>query len=238
MRLENYETASTTKLNQQNRKKRTFMKTACGSRIVFPNPRVLIGFALYVAGLVLALAPVSSAVAENNPAAELSVSVDAQATGGTWTATGDLGSSRWRHTATLLPNDQVLVAGGLGDSGDLASAQLYHPAIGRWQRIADMNHTHRDHTATLLPNGQVLVAGGVGCNGAGSLGRCGPSELYDPTTRTWTDTGSLRRARWSHTATLLPNGQVWWPAVRMGREISQALNYTIRRLECGRRPAA
>jgi hypothetical protein len=82
----------------------------------------------------------------------------------------------------LLPNDQVLVAGGGGNSGALASAQLCHPAIGRWQRIADMNHSHGDHTATLLPNGLVLVAGGVGCNSAG-LGHCGPSELYDPTTK-------------------------------------------------------
>ena len=113
--------------------------------------------------------------------------------------------------ATLLPNGQVLVVGGarLGEGFvPLASTQLYHPAIGSWQRIANMNHTHFGHTATLLASGEVLVAGGAGCNGASSLGRCGPSELYDPTTRTWTDTGSLRRARWDHTATLLPNGQV------------------------------
>src|SRR5438046_6331317 len=184
------------------------MKTECTSRIAFPNPRVLIGFALYAAVLVLVLAPVSNAVAGENAATELSASVPTQGTGGIWTATGDLGTPRWRHTATLLPNDQVLVAGGGGNSGALASAQLYHPAIGRWQRIADMNHSHGDHTATLLPNGLVLVAGGAACNGAGSTGRCGPSELYDPTTRKWKDTGSLRRARWDHRATLLPNGQV------------------------------
>ena len=184
------------------------MKTECTPRLALLNPRVLIGFALYAAGLVLALASMSSAVAGDDVAAELSSSIPAQATGGMWTATGDLGTPRWRHTATLLPNDQVLVAGGGGNSSDLASAQLYHPAIGRWQRIADMNHSHVDHTATLLPNGLVLVAGGAACNGAGSTGRCGPSELYDPTTRTWTDTDSLRRARWDHTATLLPNGQV------------------------------
>src|SRR5439155_19754812 len=126
-------------------------------------------------------------------ATELSASGPAQATGGIWTATGDLGTPRWRHTATLLPNDQVLVAGGGGNSGALASAQLYHPAIGRWQRIADMNHSHGDHTATLLPNGLVLVAGGTGCNSAG-LGHCVRSELYDPTTRTRWDTCIIHRA--------------------------------------------
>src|SRR5262249_21426773 len=193
-----------------NRKKRTSMKTECISRLAFLKPRVLIGFALY-AGLVLAWAPVGTAVAGDTAARELSSVIPAQATEGMWTATGDLGAPRAGHTATLLPNDQVLVAGGerLGQGVvPLASAELYHPAIGRWQRIANMNRTHFSHTATLLPNGKVLVAGGAGCNGTGSLGHCGPSELYDPTTRTWTDTGSLRTARWSHTATLLPNGKV------------------------------
>src|SRR5439155_9269468 len=106
------------------------MKTECTSRIAFPNPRVLTGFARYAAVLVLALAPVSNAVAGENAATELSASVPAQATGGIWTATGDLGTARWRHTATLLPNDQVLVAGGDGNSGALAGGQLGRPAIG------------------------------------------------------------------------------------------------------------
>src|SRR5437667_12384888 len=108
------------------------MKTECTPRLALLNPRVLIGFALYASGLVLALASMSSAVAGDDVAAELSSSIPAQATGGMWTATGDLGTPRWRHTATLLPNDQVLVAGGGVDSGGIAIARASHPAIGRW----------------------------------------------------------------------------------------------------------
>ena len=182
------------------------MKTECTQSALI-NPRTLIGFALRAAGVVLAFGPLSSAVAVDNGAAELSASVPAQATEGIWTATDDLGTPRTYHTATLLPNDQVLVAGGeriyIGRLGYVfeskKSAQLYRPGIGRWQRIANMNQTHNGHTATLLLSGQVLVTGGV-------VG--GSAELYDPTTRTWTDTGSLATARWFHTATLLPNGQV------------------------------
>ncbi|PYL08557.1 MAG: hypothetical protein DME33_06870 [Verrucomicrobia bacterium] len=188
------------------------MKTECTSRLRFLNPRVLIGFALYAAGLVLAFAPMSSAAAGDAAAAELSTSVPAQATGGTWTATGDLHSApRADHTATLLPDGKVLVAGGGNDDTNTASAQLYHPEIGRWQRIGNMNHQRRRHTATLLPNGQVLVTGGTPCGDV--IGDCPPSprgsaELYDPITGTWTETGSFDIARWYHTATLLPNGQV------------------------------
>src|SRR5205809_3137620 len=111
------------------------MKKECTPRLALLNRRVLIGFALYAAGLVLALAPMSSAAAGDDAATELGSTVLAQATGAMWTATGDLGAPRDRHTATLLPNDQVLVAGGERSAGvtleSLASAQLYHPAIGR-----------------------------------------------------------------------------------------------------------
>ena len=51
---------------------------------------------------------------------------------GTWTATGSLGTARAVHTATLLPNGKVLVAGGNNYSGMLASAELYDPASGTW----------------------------------------------------------------------------------------------------------
>ena len=107
------------------------MKTECNSRAALLNSRILVGFALYAAGLVLAFAPMSSAAAEDNAAAELSQSVPAQAPGA-WKVTGDLVTARELHTATLLPNGRVLVAGGANNiSGSLASAELYDPATTR-----------------------------------------------------------------------------------------------------------
>src|SRR5438094_3935708 len=210
------------------------MKIECTSQLAFLNSRLLIGFALYAAGLVLAFGPLSSAVAGDNAAAELSVSLPAQATGGTWTATGNLHSApRADHTATLLPDGQVLVAGGGNDDTNMASAQLYHPAIGMWQRIGNMNHERRRHTATLLPNGQVLVAGGTPCGDI--IGDCPPgprgsAELYDPITRTWTDTGSFAIERWYHTATLLPNGQVLVAGGQAGNPRNPGENQTTAEL--------
>ena len=137
------------------------MKTQSTARLTFLNPRVLIGFALYAAGLVLAFAPMSSATAGDNAAAELNQSVPAQAPG-RWRITGDLVTARYVHKATLLPNGQVLVAGGYGPDccTMLASAELYDPATGMWTATGSMTTPRVDHTATLLQNGQVLVAGG------------------------------------------------------------------------------
>ena len=80
---------------------------------------------------------------------------------GTWTATGSLATARFRHTATLLPNGKVLVAGGYDIGSYLASAELYDPASGTWTATGSLATARYAHTATLLPNGKVLVAGGL-----------------------------------------------------------------------------
>jgi uncharacterized delta-60 repeat protein len=128
---------------------------------------------------------------------------------GAWTPTGNLGGYRNRHTATLLANGKVLVAGGDGPDGQLNSAELFDPAanggIGAWTPTGSLATTRKDHTATLLGNGKVLVAGGYGGSPVNYLAS---AELYDPANGTWTTTGSLHEARQEHTATLLPNGKV------------------------------
>ena len=111
---------------------------------------------------------------------------------GTWTQTGNLNFGRYGHTATLLPNGKVLVAGGAN------SSELYDPSTGTWTQTGNLNFTRSGHTATLLPNGKVLVAGGAGVQ----------SELYDPSTGTWAQTGNLNFDRFINTATLLPDGKV------------------------------
>jgi hypothetical protein len=110
----------------------------------------------------------------------------------TWTATGNLVNARSSHTATLLPNGKVLVA---GDNGAAAqSAELYDPATGSWTVTGNSLSLHSFDMATLLPNGKVLVTGIV--------------ELYDPASGSWTPTGHFLTDRDSPSATLLPNGKV------------------------------
>jgi len=178
------------------------MKTEYTSRLAFVNPRALIGFALYAAGLVLAFGSMSSAARGDNAAAELSGSVPAQAPG-RWRVTGDLVTARTHHTATLLPNGQVLAAGGFGDLTNLASAELFDPAGGTFSNTASMSAGRFDHTSTLLPNGKVLVTGGF--DNANSISS---TEIYDPVISTWTNSGALMVARDTPTTTLLPNGNL------------------------------
>ena len=132
---------------------------------------------------------------------------------GTWSKTGSLATTRWAHTATLLPNGKVLVAGGIEQllrvrhdgfpqNSYMASAELYDPATGTWSKTGSMATPRYGHTATLLPNGKVLVAGGKRDTYMAS------AELYDPATGTWSKTGFMAIPRSGNTATLLPNGKV------------------------------
>jgi len=127
---------------------------------------------------------------------------------GTWTATGGLATARGQHTATLLPNGKVLVAGGDNNIygmglGSLASCELYDPQTGTWTLTGPLGDARSSHTATLLPNNKVLVTGG-----STRTHILASAELYDPQSETWTSAGPLGTARSQHTATLLSDSKV------------------------------
>jgi N-acetylneuraminic acid mutarotase len=110
---------------------------------------------------------------------------------------------RAAHTATLLPDGEVLVAGGFAGGGNsLASAEVFDPTANTFASAGNMNVTRAGHTATLLPSGKVLITGGY--NGS----YLASAELYDPAARTFTPTGRMVTARSGHVATLLNNGKV------------------------------
>lgn len=125
--------------------------------------------------------------------------------------TGSMTTACGEHTATLLPNGDVLVAGGLSNGKSQASctaaAELHNRSTGQWTTTGSMTIPRVDPTATLLGNGKVLVAGSI-CIG-GSSYPDNSAELYDPSTGKWQATGSMTFARRSGAgAALLQNGQV------------------------------
>jgi hypothetical protein len=91
-----------------------------------------------------------------------------------WTLTGSLNAPHSQHTASLLNDGKVLVAGGASGGGDLRTSELYDPVTGSWTLTTSLNEGRVRHTATLLSNGEVLVAGGDG-----SHGLLNTAELYD-----------------------------------------------------------
>jgi hypothetical protein len=81
----------------------------------------------------------------------------------TWIATASLPTIREAHTATLLPDDTVLVVGGsMGAPPLIDSGLIYDPEDGAWNLTASLATGRRGHTATLLNDGRVLVVGGRG----------------------------------------------------------------------------
>jgi Galactose oxidase, central domain len=132
---------------------------------------------------------------------------------GTWTITGSMNAARNNFTATLLNNGNVLAVGGYYSDPvkgpiALASAELYNPSTGTWTYTGSLHTARWNHSATLLQNGEVLVAGGESFGSGGTTNVYASAELYNPSTGTWTTTGSLHTARYEQTATLLSNGQV------------------------------
>jgi hypothetical protein len=113
-------------------------------------------------------------------------------------------SVRWFHTATLLTNGKVLLAGGRSNFSSnvhSATAELFDPFTNTFAATGSMTNGRDFHTATLLPSGDVMVAGGNSFFSISSV------ELYTPTSGTFTGAASLSTPRHFHTASLLPDGK-------------------------------
>lgn len=119
---------------------------------------------------------------------------------GAFTATGRMTTARYSHTATLLPDGRVLIAGGDDGDGDaVLGAEVYDPSTGTFTGTGSMTFAHT--AATLLKTGKVLM----------TLPTKGNPEVYDPSS------GAFQAARgyagatggsFATTATLLADGRV------------------------------
>jgi hypothetical protein len=148
---------------------------------------------------------------------QLVVGVSSVVGTGTFTPTlGAMAIERLGHTATLLPNGKVLIAGGANER----IAELYDPSSKTFRATAGLMTAGRMlHTATLLGNGKVLIVGG---DFGLSQGQPSTGELYDPSTETFTSVGTDTAYREESGAALIPSGAVLIVGAGYGNAISTA----------------
>jgi N-acetylneuraminic acid mutarotase len=131
--------------------------------------------------------------------------VSCDVTKGTWTTTDSLNHERYAHSANLLHDGKVLVAGGFDLQGlGQTSAELYNPDNGSWSETSTLKDGRAGHTATLLDDGRVLVTGGI----AGPALSLSTVEIFDPSKQQWLEAAAMHTDRFDHTATLLKDGRV------------------------------
>ncbi|HEY4087542.1 MAG TPA: TonB family protein [Bryobacteraceae bacterium] len=108
-------------------------------------------------------------------------------------------SPRAHHTATVLANGTILIAGG---SPQQSNAQIYDWATRAIVNTGSLHDARENHIAALLRDGTVLIAGGRGAQPLAS------AEIFNPSTGTFSPTGNLREAREDAAAAALPDGRI------------------------------
>lgn len=180
----------------------------CGKQLVMAGQRYCGGcggdlVSLAAGGTDVASAASSAAV--SMPSALNGASAhDATPASSTHTFTGSMASQRVRHTATLLRDNRVLIAGGGDGSKQVATAELFDPRLGVFSPACSMTRPRGAHTATLLVDGRVLVVGGYFHAG----NAMDSEEVYVPQTGLFVPVAPTAEPRIGFTATLLQDNRV------------------------------
>ncbi|CAF0728934.1 unnamed protein product [Adineta steineri] len=124
--------------------------------------------------------------------------------GGSWILLpSPMTQNRFYHAAVLLNDGTVLVeGGGDGASNAYSNAEKYNATTQNFTAVGSMQYRRAGLTLTLLPSGKVLATGGVDWTSSIYPLVC---ELYDPVTRTWSNTLMLNHGRSFHQSILLNN---------------------------------
>jgi len=138
---------------------------------------------------------------------------------GTFRPTGSMSTAREGHTATLLRDGRVLIAGGSSNGiTTTSSTEVYNPRTGSFTTISPMNVPREAHTATLLKNGKVLIAGGGRGGMPGGYIVYANAEIFDPASNTFSILNAqMVNDRVGQAAALLDDGRVLLAGGKSGK---------------------
>ncbi len=141
---------------------------------------------------------------------------------GAFRPTGSMSTAREGHTATLLRDGRVLIAGGSSNGiTTTSSAEVYNPRTGSFTAISPMNVPREAHTATLLKNGKVLIAGGGRGGMPGGYIVYANAEIFDPASNTFSMLNAqMVNDRVGQAAALLDDGRVLLAGGKSGKVLS------------------
>jgi hypothetical protein len=135
---------------------------------------------------------------------------------GTWAETAPMHDGRHQNALITLPSGEVLAAGGFGLGEELlASSEVYTPSLGTWRTVGDL---HEPHAWPWWAGGQPVLladssyhlkvfAAGGGMNADGSMAASPLTQVFDPSTGSWSVAGSLATGRNYHTLTVINSNQ-------------------------------
>ncbi len=129
----------------------------------------------------------------------------------TWkyTSTGRMITPRTNHSATLLQDGRVLIAGGMSAAGMVKASEIYDPATNSFAEVGDLNDERRGHDGMLLQDGRVLIIGGrKGDFNSQDVQNVTSAEFYDPAANRFVPAGDTGLSS-IVTAFLLPGGKVF-----------------------------
>ena len=126
----------------------------------------------------------------------------------TWSAIARMATARDAHTATLLADGRVLVAGGQGGLHAMSAAELFDPVRERWIAAGPLTTARSEHVAVRTADGSVLAIGGNPSYDSPNDVILASAERFDPATSTWSPAGSMSSGRVGHAAGVLRDGRI------------------------------